>query len=75
VSTIDFSSSSGADIPIEERNPEEVTHIQGLRIAPKGVKAANPAFDVTPHCYISAIITEKGVAREPYLERLKKLIE
>jgi methylthioribose-1-phosphate isomerase len=75
VSTIDFSLSSGADIPIEERNPEEVTHIQGIRIAPAGVKAANPAFDVTPHCYISAIITEKGVIREPYAEQLKKLAE
>ncbi len=73
VSTIDFSLSSGADIPIEERNPDEVTHIQGIRIAPEGVKAANPAFDVTPHCYISAIVTEKGVIREPYVEKLKKL--
>jgi len=75
MSTIDCSLSSGADIPIEERNPEEVTHIQGIRIAPAGVKAANPAFDVTPHCYISAIITEKGVVREPYVERLKALQE
>jgi methylthioribose-1-phosphate isomerase len=75
VSTIDFSLSSGADIPIEERNPDEVTHIQGIRIAPAGVKAANPAFDVTPHRYISAIITEKGVIREPYAEQLKKLAE
>ncbi len=75
MSTIDFSLSSGADIPIEERNPDEVTHIQGIRIAPKGVKAANPAFDVTPHCYVSAIITEKGIAREPYVERLKILEE
>jgi methylthioribose-1-phosphate isomerase len=75
MSTVDFSLSSGADIPIEERNPEEVTHIQGVRIAPEKVKAANPAFDVTAHCYISAIITEKGVAREPYVERLKKLAE
>ncbi len=73
MSTIDFSVSSGADIPIEERNPDEVTHIQGIRIAPKGAKAANPAFDVTPHCYISAIITEKGIFREPYVEKMKKL--
>ena len=73
VSTIDISLTSGADIPIEERNPDEVTHIQGIRIAPAGVKAANPAFDVTPHCYISAIITEKGVFREPYAERLRAL--
>jgi methylthioribose-1-phosphate isomerase len=73
VSTIDLSLSSGADIPIEERSPDEVTHIHGFRIAPKGVKAANPAFDVTPHCYVSAIITEKGVFKEPYVERLRKL--
>ena len=73
MSTVDFSLSSGADIPIEERNPDEVTHIRGIRIAPEGAKAANPAFDVTPHCYVSAIITEKGIAREPYVERMKKL--
>ena len=73
MSTVDFSLSSGADIPIEERNPDEVTHIRGIRIAPKGAKAANPAFDVTPHCYVSAIITEKGIAREPYVEKMKKL--
>jgi methylthioribose-1-phosphate isomerase len=73
MSTIDFSLISGADIPIEERNPDEVTHIQGIRIAPKGVKAANPAFDITPHCYVSAIITENGVFREPYVEKMKKL--
>jgi len=75
MSTVDFSLSSGADIPIEERNPEEVTHIQGMRIAPAKVKAANPAFDVTPHGYISAIITEKGIAREPYAKKLKRLAE
>jgi methylthioribose-1-phosphate isomerase len=75
VSTIDLSLSSGADIPIEERSPDEVTHIHGVRIAPKGVKAANPAFDVTPHCYVSAIITEKGIFKEPYEARLKKLLK
>jgi len=69
-STIDLSLNSGDEIPIEERSPEEVTHIQGLPIAPEGVKAANPAFDVTPHSYITAIITEKGVIREPYTEGL-----
>ena len=66
ISTIDLSLTSGAKIPIEERNPEEVTHIQGVLIAPEGIKAANPAFDITPHNYISAIITEKGTIREPY---------
>ncbi|MCD6358930.1 MAG: S-methyl-5-thioribose-1-phosphate isomerase [Dehalococcoidia bacterium] len=73
VSTIDFSLKSGEDIPIEERNPEEVTHIGGMRIAPEGVRTANPAFDVTPHRYISAIITEKGIVREPYQTQMSKL--
>jgi len=71
-STIDLSISSGEMIPIEERRPEEVTHIKGIPIAPRGANVANPAFDVTPHRYISAIITECGVLREPYIERLKK---
>jgi len=71
VSTIDFSLASGDDIPIEERNPDEVTCVLGVRTAPVGVRAANPAFDVTPHRYVSAIITEKGVHREPYSESLK----
>ena len=72
-STIDLSLNSGEQIPIEERSPEEVTSIGGIRLAPKGVTAANPAFDVTPHRYITAIITEKGIIRKPYLRRLKKL--
>ena len=72
VSTIDFSLSSGDDIPIEERNPEEVTHFRGVSTAPEGVNVANPAFDVTPYRYVSAIITENGVHREPYVESLKK---
>jgi methylthioribose-1-phosphate isomerase len=72
-STIDLSLKSGEEIPIEERNPEEVTSIGGIRLAPKGVTAANPAFDITPHKYITAIITEKGVVREPYYRGLKKL--
>ncbi len=69
--TIDLSLASGEDIPIEERDPEEVTHIQGVNIAPKDTEAANPAFDVTPHSYISAIITERGIIREPYGEGLR----
>jgi methylthioribose-1-phosphate isomerase len=72
--TIDTSLASGDDIPIEERSPEEVTHIQGVNIAPEGIKAANPAFDVTPHLYITAIITEKGIIKEPYVERLGKIV-
>jgi methylthioribose-1-phosphate isomerase len=72
-STIDLSLSSGDEIPIEERNPEEVTSIKGVRLAPKGVRAANPTFDVTPRRYITAIITEKGIIRKPYIDSLKKL--
>jgi methylthioribose-1-phosphate isomerase len=74
VSTIDLSLPTGEDIPIEERSPDEVTHIQGIRIAAEGVRAANPAFDVTPYNYVSAIITEKGIFKEPYIERLKELL-
>jgi methylthioribose-1-phosphate isomerase len=73
ISTIDLSLSSGDKIPIEERSPEEVTHIQGVPIAPEGIRAANPAFDVTPHGYITAIITEKGIIRAPYPEGLKEM--
>ena len=72
VSTFDLSIASGEQIPIEERSAEEVTHIQGVRIAPD-VHAAHPAFDVTPHRYIHAIFTERGVAKAPYTESLKKL--
>ncbi len=69
-STIDFSLTSGYQIPIEERSPEEVTHIQGVAIAPEGIEVANPAFDITPSQYISAIITERGIIRQPYIEKL-----
>jgi len=71
--TIDFSLTSGYQIPIEERSPEEVTHIQGVRIAPEGVEVLNPAFDVTPSQYITAIITERGIIREPYGEGIGRL--
>ncbi|MBI4302450.1 MAG: S-methyl-5-thioribose-1-phosphate isomerase [Chloroflexi bacterium] len=73
-STIDLSLASGKEIPIEERASEEVTHFRGVATAPEGVEVANPAFDVTPHQYISAIITEEGIVREPYGDRLKKLM-
>jgi len=59
--TIDLTLASGDEIPIEERSSEEVTHIQGVAIAPEGVDVANPAFDITPHKYITAIITENGI--------------
>jgi methylthioribose-1-phosphate isomerase len=71
ISTIDFSTESGADIPIEERDPREVTHVLGkVQIAPEGVKAANPAFDVTPARYITAIITEKGAFHPKDIHKL-----
>jgi len=71
--TIDLSLASGDKIPIEERNPQEVTHIQGVPIAPEGTKVANPAFDITPYNYISAIITEKGIIKGPYRKELMKI--
>jgi methylthioribose-1-phosphate isomerase len=72
LSTIDYSISSGDQIPIEERSEEEVTHLAGVRIA-ADVRAAHPAFDVTPARYITAIITERGVARPPFQDSLQKL--
>jgi methylthioribose-1-phosphate isomerase len=72
ISTFDLSIPDGEHIPIEERTAAEVTHIQGVRIAPD-VHAAHPAFDVTPNRYIRAIFTERGVATPPYAESLKKL--
>lgn len=73
LSTLDLSLNTGAEIPIEERAPEEVTEIGGRRLAPSGIRAANPAFDVTPASYIDGIITERGVARAPYEESLPRL--
>ncbi|HOJ10537.1 MAG TPA: S-methyl-5-thioribose-1-phosphate isomerase [Clostridiales bacterium] len=73
VSTIDFSIKTGESIPIEERNAEEVTHIKGIPIAPVGVKVRNPAFDVTPNKYITAIITDKGVVYPPFDTNLPEL--
>ncbi|MBV8719769.1 MAG: S-methyl-5-thioribose-1-phosphate isomerase [Chloroflexi bacterium] len=70
VSTVDLSLACGDDIPIEERSSEEVTHLNGQPIAPEGVEAAHPAFDVTPARYVTAIITECGVIRPPFVETL-----
>jgi len=75
LSTIDLSLASGDEIPIEERSPAEVTHWRGIQTAPDNVRALHPAFDVTPHRYVTAIITERGIAREPYTESLKALFE
>ncbi len=69
--TIDLSLASGDEIPIEQRSREEVTHIQGVAIAPEGINVSNPAFDVTPHNYITALITEKGIIKEPYGEGIR----
>jgi len=74
-STIDLETADGSGIPIEQRNPTEVTHIAGKQMVPDGVGVENPAFDVTPARYVSAIITERGVARAPYTESLQRLAE
>jgi methylthioribose-1-phosphate isomerase len=73
ISTIDLTCPTGNEIPIEERNIREVTHIAGKQMVPDGVSVANPAFDVTPAKYVAAIITEQGVARAPYDTSLQKL--
>jgi methylthioribose-1-phosphate isomerase len=73
LSTVDFSLPSGDDIPIEERHPSEVTHISGRRVTAAGVPVRNPAFDVTPAQYVTAIITERGVATKPFRRGLNKL--
>jgi methylthioribose-1-phosphate isomerase len=74
ISTIDLHTKTGDDIPIEERPQSEVTHVKGAQLSPAGITIANPAFDVTPHRYVTAIITERAVAREPYKESLKQLV-
>ncbi|MEK7369289.1 MAG: S-methyl-5-thioribose-1-phosphate isomerase, partial [Planctomycetota bacterium] len=75
ISTFDMKIEKGSEIPIEERSPDEVTFITGHRIAPEGVNVYNPAFDVIPAENIRAIITEKGIVKEPNTERVKKLVE
>jgi methylthioribose-1-phosphate isomerase len=75
ISTLDLQLATGDDIPIEERNEREVTHVKEIQLAPAGVQIANPAFDVTPNQYVAAIITERGVARAPYHESLKRLVK
>ena len=72
-STVDMETPDGSKIPIEQRSAREVTHIAGKQMTPNGVKIENPAFDVTPNQYVTAIITERGVAKSPYGESLKKL--
>ncbi len=72
-STFDLSITSGKEIPIEERSPDEVTHVHGVRLAPEGVAIRNPAFDVTPARLVTAIVCENGVAKAPFKESLSRL--
>ncbi len=74
-STIDLSLPDGDHIPIEERDPEEITKIDGVSIAPEGVPVHNPAFDVTPYRYLTGIITEEGIAYPPFHDSLRRLKE
>jgi len=73
LSTFDFSLRTGAAIPIEERQADEVTCFQGVRVAPQGMKVYNPAFDITPARFITAIITEKGILTRPYDQAIARL--
>lgn len=73
LTTLDLTLASGDEIPIEERDSMEITHIRNHQLAPDGVQVHNPAFDVTPHEFITAIITDKGVARPPFVKSLKML--
>ncbi|MBI1895415.1 MAG: S-methyl-5-thioribose-1-phosphate isomerase [Acidobacteria bacterium] len=75
VSTLDLALESGERIPIEQRPESEVTHVFGVPVAPEGIRVENPAFDVTPNRYVTAIITERGVAEAPYAESLRALVE
>ncbi len=75
VSTVDLALAHGDQIPIEERDAREVTHLREHQLAPTGVAVQNPAFDVTPHEFIAAIITDRGVARPPYTESLRRMVE
>ena len=72
-STVDMNLASGEDIIIEERQPDEVTAVFGQEVAPRGVRVLNPAFDVTPNEIITAIITDRGVVKPPYIDNMKKL--
>jgi methylthioribose-1-phosphate isomerase len=75
LSTVDLNCPTGEEIPIEERNIREITHLQEIQLSPEGIDVSNYAFDVTPNDLVTAIITEKGVARAPYTESLRKQFE
>ena len=74
ISTIDLATSDGSGIPIEERSAKEVTHLGPARLTPAAAKVRNPAFDVTPNKYVTAIITERGIARPPFEDSLRRLV-
>ena len=74
ISTVDLGTPDGSRIPIEERNEREVTHVGATRVTPESARIRNPAFDVTPSRYVTAIITERGIARAPYEESLSHLV-
>ncbi len=74
VSTMDLNLATGEEIPVEERDPAEVTHMAGRRLAPAGVNVWNPAFDITPNYLVTAIITDRGIVRAPYHKNLKKIL-
>jgi methylthioribose-1-phosphate isomerase len=73
LSTVDLQTPDGSKIPIEQRDAREITHIAGKQMTPDGVEIENPAFDVTPAKYVTAIVTERGIARAPYVDSLRKL--
>ena len=73
--TIDLSLKRGEEIPIEQRDPEEVTHLGDQPLAPEGVHAAYPAFEVTPHGLVTAIITERGIVEQAYEKELRRLVQ
>lgn len=75
LSTVDLNCPTGDDIPIEERDRREITHVKDVQLAPEGIDVSNYGFDVTPNELVTAIITEKGVARAPYTESLRKQFE
>ena len=74
ISTVDLGTPDGSRIPIEERSDREVTHVGTTRLTPEGARIRNPAFDVTPSRYVTAIITERGIARAPYEESLSEMV-
>jgi methylthioribose-1-phosphate isomerase len=75
LSTIDLGTKSGKEIPVEERAPQEISHVNNREVGPPGVKVMNPAFDITPSKYVSAIITEKAIIRSPYRREIKNLFK